>query len=257
MNTVYIVLSLTLPFILTTIGASFVFFLNKKFNDKLNSVIAGFSGGIMIAASIWSMIIPSFEYTTNYGFWDFLPAILGVLIGCFFVLMTNFLLNKTQNKTRNSILKNKKLSRFLIAFTIHNIPEGLAVGFAVGCALISNNATALISAFTISVGIAVQNLPEGTAVALPVYKSTKNKSKSFLIGMLSGVVEPIFALLGMLLATKIQFLMPWLLCFSAGCMIFVTVTDLLPESNLQKGNIGTWAFIVGFLLMMLLDIVLS
>lgn len=259
MNTILTtILGILLPFILTTLGSVFVYFLKTDFNKKLSAIIMGFSGGIMFAASVWSMIIPSFEYSANLKKWSFVPAVVGILLGCLFVLFTDVLLKKINKQSYNSnIFKNKKLARFLIAFTVHNIPEGLAVGFAIGSALTSNSATALIGAMGLSLGIAIQNLPEGMAVAFPVYKASGKKTKSFLIGTLSGVVEPIFALLGLLLATHITFLMPWLLCFSAGCMIFVTIEDLLPESKLENSHIGTWGFLFGFLLMMILDITLG
>lgn len=257
-NTFYAILGVLLPFACSVAGSLGVYFIRAGINKKLNSIIMGFSGGIMLAASVWSMIIPSFAYTQSYGSLSFLPAAIGTLLGCGFVLLTDVLLNKTKlEPSKTSVFANKKLGRFLIAFTVHNIPEGLAVGFAIGGALSVGTSAAMLTALTLAIGIAVQNTPEGLAVALPVYKATGNKNKSFLTSVLSSAIEPVFAVLGLLIATHIKFLMPWLLCFAAGCMIFVTIEDLVPESKLENSHIGTWAFFAGFLIMMLLDVMLS
>ena len=252
--TLIAILCILLPFILTTIGSIFVYFLKSNFNNKISSIVMGFAGGIMIAASVWSMIIPSFEYSARLNNWSFLPAVIGIVLGCVFVILTDLFLKKSNSA---NLFKDKKLTRFLVAFTVHNIPEGLAVGFAVGSALTSGSQVAIAGAIALSIGIAIQNLPEGMAVSLPVFKSTGKKTKSFITGVLSGIVEPVFALLGLLLATKISVLMPWLLCFSAGCMIFVTAEDILPECKLESSHLGTWGFVFGFLIMMTLDVALG
>lgn len=149
------------------------------------------------------------------------------------------------------------MTRFVIAFTVHNIPEGMAVGFAFGSALSIGTDSAMITALMLAIGIAIQNIPEGVAVALPVYKYTGKKSKGFLWGMLSGIVEPIFAAVGVVLASQIRTLLPWFLCFSAGAMIFVSVDDLVPDAKHEDSHIGAWAFMVGFIVMMFLDIIFS
>ncbi|MGN1222308.1 MAG: ZIP family metal transporter [Christensenellales bacterium] len=259
MNSIfYELIGILLPFMLTTVGSALVFCLRTDINKKVSAIINGFSAGIMMSACIWSMIMPSFNYIgEDFSHLKFLPAIVGIILGCLFVLCADVLLKKFNSEKTNDACFNKKLNRFLIAFTIHNIPEGLAVGFAIGGAVLCNVNSALAGAMGLAIGIAIQNLPEGLAVSLPIYKSTNNKLKSFGVGVLSGAIEPIFAIIGLFLATKIQFLMPWLLCFSAGCMLFVSVEDLLPESQLENSHIGTWAFVVGFLIMMTLDIVLG
>ena len=254
-NSLYVCLGICLPFILTTIGSSLVYVFKSNINKKISAVITGFSAGIMIAASVWSLILPSFSYDSGLGKWNFLPAIIGILIGCFLILLIDIIIHKFYKKEDN--LENKNLTRFIIAFTMHNIPEGLAVGFAFGNALATHSQLALIGAMGLTIGISLQNLPEGAAVSLPVYQATKNKTKAFFIGSFSGIVEPIFAVIGLLLATYIESLIPWLLCFSAGAMIFVTIEDLVPESKLENSHIGTWGFILGFILMMLLDICLG
>lgn len=244
-------------FIATTIGSLLIFFMKKEISKKLNSIISGFSAGIMISASIWSLILPSMTLSENLGKFNFVPASVGVCAGCFLILFIDviiFFINKKQQKSQESL----KLKRFVIAFTLHNIPEGMAVGFALGSALFSPENSAIAGALGLAIGIAIQNIPEGMAVALPVYKHTKSKNKSFLIGTLSGLVEPIFAFISVLLASKIKILLPWFLAFSAGSMIFVSVEDLIPEAKEnQNSHAGTWGFVVGFLLMMILDVVLG
>ena len=256
-SSLYIIIGILLPFIMTTIGSSLVYFFKSSINKKFSAIITGFSAGIMISASIWSLIIPSFSYSSNLGKWNFVPVVLGIILGCLFILIIDLFTAKINRQSLLNFPENKKLSRFIIAFTMHNIPEGLAVGFAFGSALNSGIGSALIIAMGLSIGISLQNLPEGIAVSLPVYESTRNKRKSFLIGTLSGIVEPIFAIIGLLLSTHIEFLMPWLLCFSAGSMIFVTIEDLVPESKIENSHTGTWGFILGFILMMILDVCLG
>ena len=243
-------------FVATTIGSLLIFVMKKEISKKLNCIINGFSAGIMIAASVWSLILPSISFSEALGNLDFIPASVGILAGCFLILLIDiiiFFINKKQQKSEESL----KLRRFVIAFTLHNIPEGMAVGFALGSALHSGGNIAIAGAIGLAVGIAIQNIPEGLAVALPVYKHTQNKNKAFLIGMFSGVVEPVFAFISILLATQVKVLLPWFLAFSAGSMIFVSVEDLIPDAKNQNSHAGTWGFIVGFLLMMILDVVLG
>ena len=245
-------------FVATTIGATLVFFLSNDINKKLGCVINGFSAGVMIAASIWSLILPSIDHASFMGKWDFIPAVLGILAGSFFILLIDLLIKLTQKNKYSTHLEQNKLKRFVIAFTMHNIPEGMAVGFAFGCALQTGSNVAFAGAIGLAIGIAIQNIPEGLAVAIPVYKHTKSKTKGFVAGMLSGIVEPVFALIGVLLASSIQVLLPWALAFSAGAMIFVSIEDLIPDAKYgESSHIGTWGFIAGFLVMMLLDVALG
>ncbi len=257
MNKILItILGCTSIFLATTFGAALVFCIKKEINKKLNSMICGFSAGVMIAASVFSLILPSIDDSSYLGTFDFLPASLGVLIGTLFLLLIDVIV-ALSNKRKNlsTAPQKQKLTKFILAFVLHNIPEGLAVGFAFGSALASNSA--LAGAIGLTIGIGIQNIPEGLAVALPTYKFTKNKSKSFLLGTLSGAVEPIFAIVGVIIASQIQTLLPWFLAFSAGAMIFVTVEDLIPEAKYsEKSHIGTYAFIFGFVIMMILDVLL-
>lgn len=243
-------------FIATTFGATLIFCIKKDINKKLNAIICGFSAGVMMAASVFSLILPSIDDSAYLGAFDFLPASLGVLVGTLFLLLIDLFIN-ILNKRKKTVVstEKQKLTKFILAFILHNIPEGLAVGFAFGSALATNSA--LAGAIGLAIGIAIQNIPEGFAVALPTYKVTQKKSKSFAIGSLSGVVEPIFAFIGIVIASQIQTLLPWFLAFSAGAMIFVTIEDLIPEAKYSdKSHIGTYAFVFGFVIMMILDVLL-
>ena len=256
-KTLMIIFGCLVIFIATTIGSLLIFVMKKEISKKLNCIINGFSAGIMIAASVWSLILPSISFSENLGKLNSIPASVGILAGCFLILLIDiviFFINKKQQKSEESL----KLRRFVIAFTLHNIPEGMAVGFALGSALHSGGDIAIAGAIGLAIGIAIQNIPEGLAVALPVYKHTQNKNKAFLLGMLSGVVEPVFAFISVLLVSQIKVLLPWFLAFSAGSMIFVSVEDLIPDAKeSQNSHAGTWGFIVGFLLMMILDVLLG
>lgn len=255
-KTLMIIFGCLVIFVATTIGSLLIFVMKKEISKKLNCIINGFSAGIMIAASVWSLILPSISFSENLGKLNFIPASVGILAGCFLILLIDiviFFINKKQQKNEESL----KLRRFVIAFTLHNIPEGMAVGFALGSALHSGGDIAIAGAIGLAIGIAIQNIPEGLAAALPVYKHTQNKNKAFLFGMLSGVVEPVFAFISVLLVSQIKVLLPWFLAFSAGSMIFVSVEDLIPDAKNQNSHAGTWGFIVGFLVMMILDVVLG
>lgn len=256
-KTLMIIFGCLVIFVATTIGSLLIFVMKKEISKKLNYIINGFSAGIMIAASVWSLILPSISFSENLRKLNFIPASVGILAGCFLILLIDiviFFINKKQQKSEEIL----KLRRFVIAFTLHNIPEGMAVGFALGSALHSGGDIAIAGAIGLAIGIAIQNIPEGLAVALPVYKHTQNKNKAFLLGMLSGVVEPVFAFISVLLVSQIKVLLPWFLAFSAGSMIFVSVEDLIPDAKEnQNSHAGTWGFIVGFLLMMILDVLLG
>ncbi len=251
--TIFIVLGFSIIFLMTTLGAVCVYFL-KKPSNFVNMLTIGFASGIMLSASIWSLLLPSIEYSENqYQDLFFLPVAIGFLLGGIFMVLLDKITGHFSNLKKDEG-KNKAFKLFT-AVTIHNIPEGLAVGFAFGSAFATGNS--MLSAFLIALGIALQNFPEGLAVALPMHKTLGSKHKAFLYGMSSGLVEPIFAVLGFFLASELTFLMPWLLAFSAGAMIYVVIEELLPELHInEKTTIGTWAFMIGFVLMMLLDLCL-
>ena len=238
---------------MTTLGSLCVYFL-KRPSKIINMLTIGFASGIMLSASIWSLLIPSIDHAKEqYSTIFVLPVVVGFLLGGAFMVLLDKITGHFSN-LKNNKDKNKAFKLFA-AVTVHNIPEGLAVGFAFGSAFAGS--TSFLPALLVAVGIALQNFPEGLAVALPMHKTLNSKSKAFVFGMLSGAVEPIFAVIGFFLASQLTFLMPWLLSLSAGAMIYVVVEELLPELHInEKTTLGTWAFILGFVLMMILDLTL-
>ena len=250
-NTVLTVIGFSVIFSATTLGAALVFFFKKDISDKLNAVFLGFAGGIMIAASVWSLLIPSIEGAADYGRLSFLPAAAGFVAGGLFLV----LIDKTARFYTGT--PDRSLKTF-IAITIHNIPEGLAVGFAFGGAAVIGTSEAAFSALGLSIGIAVQNFPEGAAVSLPLKRTSKSNFKSFLFGMGSGAVEPVAAVIGYFLASVLRAVQPWLLSFAAGAMIFVVAEDIIPDSKLIKNpHLSTWGVMLGFVIMMALDVALG
>lgn len=252
-STLFIVIGFSITFLMTALGALCVYFF-KKPSTFVNMLTVGFASGIMLSASVWSLLIPSIEYSEEqYPSISILPVVVGFLLGGMFMVLLDKITGHFSN-LKNDKSKNKAFKLFT-AVTVHNIPEGLAVGFAFGSAFATNDT--LFSAFLIALGIALQNFPEGLAVALPMNQTLKSKHKAFLYGTASGIVEPIFAIIGFFLASQLTFLMPWLLSFSAGAMIYVVIEELLPELHInEKTTIGTWAFMFGFVLMMILDLCL-
>ena len=262
MNAVTVsIISLSIIFIATTLGSSFVFFLKRNISTKANNIILGFASGIMISASIFGLLIPSInqseEYFSNI---KWLPPILGFLIGGLILyLLDKFIPHFHKN---NGVLEGKKSNlssnlKFFLAVTIHNIPEGLSVGFLCGMALNSNNDSALIySCLSLAIGIALQNIHEGAAVSTPLYGEGMSKTKSFIFGSLSGIVEPIFGVIGLFLS-QLSIITPWLLAIACGAMFYATIDELLPES--RKGgyeHYGLWSCMIGFVIMMGLELFL-
>ena len=259
-DTWIIVLGFTSIFVATTLGSAFVFFF-KKVSDKLNTVFLGFAAGIMIAASVWSLLIPSIEASSSWGKLSFIPAVVGFLAGGLFLVALDKAVPHFHAQTgevegpRSSLAKPIKM---FLAITIHNVPEGLAVGFAFGGAASVGGREALLAALGLAVGIAVQNVPEGAAVSLPLKSATGKSWTSFTFGVASGAVEPIFAVVGYFLASWLTSAQPWLLAFAAGAMVFVVAEDLIPDAKLEKHpHLGTWGVMVGFAVMMALDVALG
>lgn len=227
----------------------------------MKQIFLGFASGIMLSASIFSLIMPSFDYEDEVSIPILLVIVIGFVLGCLFLWAIDKIvphihkdLNEEEGIKTNKISKTGKM---FLAVTIHNIPEGLSVGIAFGAALASQNHTLVMSALMLAIGIGIQNFPEGAAVSLPI-KEEKGSLKAFLYGVASGAVEPIAAIIGLFLSYYLRGIMPYALSFAAGAMIYVTVEELIPESQLDsKAHYGTFAFIVGFLLMMILDVVLS
>jgi len=258
---VYIVIGFSIIFLATTLGATFEFFFKKDISDKVNTLFLGFAAGIMIAASVWSLLIPSIEGAASYGSFSFLPAVVGFLLGgAFLVLIDKVVphLHKGTGQEEGPNAALKKSTKLFLAITIHNIPEGLAVGFAFGGAAVLGTTEAMITALGLSIGIAIQNIPEGAAVALPLKRETGSAGKSFLFGMGSGAVEPVAAVIGYFLAAGLTAIQPWLLAFAAGAMIFVVAEDLIPDAKLiENPHLGTWGVMAGFVVMMALDVALG
>lgn len=260
-NTWIMVIGIGGIFIATTLGASLVFFFRKDISPKINTVILGFASGVMISAAIWGLLLPALNQADGFGKFNWLPAAVGFIAGGLFLVVIDKIVPHMHKGTEEEEgLKSnfKKPTKLFLAVTIHNIPEGLAVGFAFGGAMLVGSTAAYISALGLAIGIAIQNIPEGAAISLPMKQETGNNFKSFLYGTASGIVEPIFAVLGVFLATQLTMLMPWLLSFAAGAMIFVVAEDLIPDAKLESHpHLATWGVMVGFVVMMILDIALS
>lgn len=242
----FFILGIILPFLGTTIGSSFVFFLKDKINPKIDKILLGFAGGVMVAASIWSLILPALDYSDKYGKLNFLPVTIGIIIGFLFL----FIMDKITSK------KNQNKSLLYLAITIHNIPEGMAVGAGFITYYLTGNLNFLISGFILSLGISIQNIPEGTIISLPLKLQGYTKTKSFLYGMASGIIEPIFAILTIVLSKYLMPILPVLMSFAAGAMLYVVVEEIIPNENDFKSHLKTFGFMFGFLVMMILDIVL-
>lgn len=259
-NTLITIFGIVFIFLMTTLGAAFVFFFKKNISKKVNTIFLGFASGIMLAASVFGLLIPSIEGATDYGKWNFIPAVIGFIIGGLFLMLLDHIVphmhkNGLEEGPKSPI--NKSMKMFL-AVTLHNVPEGLAVGFAFGAAAVIGESTAFIAALGLAIGIGIQNLPEGAAVSLPMKNSLGDKNKAFLFGMGSGAVEPVAAVIGYFLASYIAVLQPWLLAFAAGAMIFVVAEDLIPDAKLDENpHLGTWGVMIGFVVMMILDVALG
>lgn len=258
-NTLITILGLGFIFLMTTLGSAIVFLFKKNISDKLNSLFLGFAAGLMIAASIWSLIIPALQGASNLGKMQVLPVTAGIILGCLFLVLMDiavpyFLYKKNKNKPK----RLSKSATLFLAVTIHNIPEGLAVGLAFGSAFIAGQTSVFYSALWLAIGIGLQNFPEGAAISLPMKEKLGSKWKAFCYGSASGIVEPIMGLVGIWLSTSLSSLMPWFLSFSAGAMLFVVAEELLPDAkNAYPSKLSTWGFILGFILMMILDVVLG
>ena len=253
----FVILCLIIPLIGTTLGSAMVFILNDKINPRLQKVLLGFASGVMIAASIWSLLQPAIESYNNYKAW-LIPAI-GFLVGMAFLFLIDMIVPHIHINKQEEGLKSNKLSKrfkMMLAVTIHNIPEGLAVGVIIAGAI--NHTISDEAMLALSIGIAVQNFPEGAIISMPLKEEGLSKFKAFLYGFLSGVVEPIAALIAILLTFFVSAILPFTLAFAAGAMIYVVVEELIPESNEgPHSNLATIGLAIGFTIMMVLDIALG
>ena len=252
---------LMIPFLGTTLGAGMVFFMKGSMNQKLEKMLLGFAAGVMIAASVWSLLIPSIEMTEQAGGIAWIPACVGFLLGMIFLLLLDSViphLHLDSDKPEGPKTKLGKAAMLVLAVTLHNIPEGMAVGVVYAGWAADHNAISAAGALALSLGIAIQNFPEGAIISLPLRSEGMGKGKAFVYGVLSGVVEPVGAVLTILLAQFIIPVLPYLLSFAAGAMIYVVVEELIPEmSEKPHSNIGTIVFALGFVLMMTLDVALG
>ncbi len=247
-------------FLMTTSGAAMVFLFRKEISAEIQRVFLGFAAGVMIAASVWSLLIPAVEAAEELGMVGWIPAAGGFAIGVLFLLGLDVVLphlhvGETKAEGLPSPLKRSTL--LVLAVTLHNIPEGMAVGLAF--AMIGNSQSAtLAGAIALAIGIGIQNFPEGAAVALPLKKEGLSNRKAFLFGAGSGAVEPLFGFIAALIAGSVVGVMPWILAFAAGAMLYVVVEELIPEAHLgESSNIGTLGVMFGFLVMMVLDVALG
>lgn len=262
-DTAITVLGFAIIFAATAAGSALVFFFKKDLSPKFNTVFLGFASGVMVAASVWSLLIPAIEASeeTYGGVWKLVPAVVGFIAGGLFLVLIDKIIphiHKGTNEEEGVINHLKKPVKLFLAVTIHNIPEGLAVGFAFGAAAAAGGHAEIISALGLAIGIAIQNFPEGAAVSLPMKSAAGGRTKAFLYGTASGAVEPLFATVGYFLAANLASAQPWLLAFAAGAMIFVVAEDLIPDSKLSEHpHLGAWGVMVGFALMMALDVALG
>lgn len=260
----------SITFMCTALGSAFVFF-TKKISNKFKQITLGFAAGIMFAASIWSLIIPSIEMSKNSNIYEWLPAVIGIIVGTLFLFGLDKLFIYFQNRKKIINKKNlntkiglsKKSKLLLIVITIHNFPEGMAVALSVIVSMKTNNEN-FLSFLPLMIGIGLQNIPEGSAVSFALRENNVSRFKCFLYGSLSGIIEPIGGIISVLMVEFVNDILPYVLSFSAGAMICVVINELTPEfcniDNLKKNKsnfIGTLTFIIGFLLMMVLDIGLS
>ena len=252
-NILYSILGILVPFIGTSLGSLLVFFINKNLNEKIQKIIVGFAAGVMIAASIWSLIIPSVEMAENQNIIKWIPSTFGLLLGILFLIIISIISKNIEYKKNK-----KKINMLLFSVTLHNIPEGMAVGVCFAAFLSGNSGIDLLEAIVLSIGIAIQNIPEGAIISLPLKIDGMSKKKSFLYGVLSGIVEPISAFITIMLINYIIPILPYLLSFAAGAMIYVVFEELVPEMHKGKeSKLGIIGICLGFLVMMILDITLG
>lgn len=255
----YPLIGIPLIFLCTTLGAMLVFFFRgKEISPRLGKIFTGFAAGVMLSASFFSLIKPALETRADY-MPTWLIVVISIILGAGFLWLIDKIaphFHTSENKEEGLQARSmSKTSKMFLAVTIHNVPEGLSVGIAFGVALSQqNNEALLVGALLLAIGIGIQNIPEGTVVSLPIKSETGSSGRAFVFGMLSGIVEPIAAIIGLFLAMQIQGIMPWALAFAAGCMIYVVAEEMIPEMKSEDhDHFGVWSFILGFVIMLALD----
>ena len=256
-----ILMGLLLPFVGTTLGAACVFFMKGEMNHIVQKVLSGFAAGVMTAASVWSLLLPSIDMSEGMKHLAFLPAAVGFSGGIVFLLLLDVLVPHIHAETgqvEGPKSHLKKTTMLILAVTLHNIPEGMAVGAVFAGVIYENTAVSILGAVALSIGIAIQNFPEGAIISMPLCSGGAGRKKAFFYGLLSGAVEPVAAVITILLSAYMVPVLPYLLSFAAGAMIYVVVEELIPDAvSENKANIGTIGFSVGFLIMMILDVALG
>ena len=259
--TTTLVIGLLIPLLGTMLGSSFVFLMKDEMSTRVQKSLLGFASGVMVAASVWSLLIPAMEMEADISKWSVLPAATGFLLGIGFLLALDDLtphLHVGSDKPEGPRSRLSRTAMLALAVTLHNLPEGMAVGVVFAGAKQGAAGLSVASAVAVSLGIAIQNIPEGAIISMPMRAAGNSKWRSFMIGSLSGAVEPLGALAVLLLATLLMPVMPYMLAFAAGAMFYVVVEELIPEaSNGQHSNLSTIGFAFGFVLMMILDVVMG
>lgn len=260
MNTIEILTGILIPFAGTSLGAAMVFFLKKQISGSLQKILTGFAAGVMVAASFWSLLEPALESSAGLGKLSFLPAAVGFMVGIGFLLLLDVVtphmhMDRQDEGPKTGLAGTTKL---ILAVTLHNIPEGMAVGVVCAGWLAGNSHISATGALVLAIGIAIQNFPEGAIVSMPLRAEGIKKGRTFLYGAASGIVEPIATVLTLLAAQAVVSVLPYLQAFAAGAMIYVVVEELVPEMSAGRHtNVGTITFALGFVLMMILDVALG
>ena len=258
-----VIRGILIPFIGTTLGASCVLFMKKMMNKMVQRALTGFAAGIMVSASVWSLLIPSMDYAAEMGKFAFVPAVVGFWIGILFLLAMDHIiphLHMDTDKAEGPKSKLKKTTMLVFAVTLHNVPEGMAVGVIYAGYLAGNMQISAMGALALAIGIAIQNFPEGAAVSVPLRREGYSRRRSFLLGQASGLVEPVSGVIGALLVVTVEAILPYALAFAAGAMILVAVHELIPEcqqNQKEQPYCATMGIILGFAVMMLLDVMLG
>ncbi|MCI8803906.1 MAG: ZIP family metal transporter [Oscillibacter sp.] len=256
-----VILELLLPFLGTSLGAGCVFFLKRGMNLLVQRALTGFAAGVMVAASIWSLLVPAMEQAEALEQWAFLPAVIGFWLGILFLLVLDRTiphLHQNSGQPEGPHTRLKRTTMLVLAVTLHNIPEGMAVGVVLAGWIAGNNGITAAGTLALSIGIAIQNFPEGAIISMPLQAEGVGKGRAFLYGVLSGIVEPLAAILTMLAAGLILPALPYLLSFAAGAMVYVVVEELIPEASAgEHSNLGTLFFAAGFTIMLALDVALG
>ena len=256
-----VIQGIMLPFIGTSLGAACVFVMRNQLHNKIQRALTGFAAGVMVAASIWSLLVPAMEQAADLGQWAFLPAVVGFWLGILFLLAMDRTiphLHQNSDEPEGLRVRLKRTTMLVLAVTLHNIPEGMAVGVVLAGWMAGNETITVTGALALSIGIAIQNFPEGAIISMPLRAEGMGKGQAFLYGVLSGIVEPLAALLTIWAARLILPVLPYLLSFAAGAMVYVVVEELIPEASAgEHSNLGTVFFAAGFTIMLALDVALG